>query len=115
MQEIKNIAQETAKVARITVPIKGYDSKIASPDKTGFVVWLKYAYDWNRVSEYIFEEYLELFNEAHQKILLDGNIIRRDIFYSKISTLSALGIDKALWKIKLEFVKIISTIYKKKN
>ena len=111
MDELKNIAQNTAKVAKITVPSKGYESKIASPDKTGFVVWLKYSYDWNRISEPTFIQFLELFNEAHQQILQSGNKIQLEIFYSKLSTWSALGVEKALSKIKLEFIKIISTEY----
>ena len=109
MPELKNMAHETAKIARVTIPRKGYESTIAKSDGTGFVNWLKYASEWNRISEQQFEYYLDLFMEAHEKILLSGNNIRREIFYSKISTLSALGIDKALYKIKLQFVKILGT------
>lgn len=103
---------EIAKVARVTIPRKGYESTIAKPDSTGFVNWLKYAFEWKEISEHQFEHLLETFMEAHEKILLSGDNARRDIFYSKISTLSALGIGKALFKIKLEFVKIISTLQK---
>ena len=110
LDEIKNLSQEKVKVARIAIPRKGFESKIAKPNEMGFVEWLKYAYDWAQISEPKYEEYLGLFNEAHRKILMMGNDIRTKIFYLDLSTISALGIEKALWKIKLEFVKIISTL-----
>ena len=108
LNEIKNIAQETAKVAKITIPKKGYDAIIAKPDKSGFVDWLKYAFEWDMISENTFEHFLYLFMEAHETVLLTENQAKANIFYSKISTLTAFGVDKALPKIKLMFAKITS-------
>ena len=106
--EIKNIAQEKAKVAKITVPSKGYDSGIAEVNSNGFIKWLKHAADWGQITETKLKEFIGLFNEAHRKILMAGNEIRAKVFYSELSALSSLGIETALWDIKLELVKILS-------
>ena len=107
INEIKNIHQETLKVAKVTVPSKGYDSGIAETNSMGFVKWLKYAHEWSQIGDNQFEKFLEMFNEAHTKVLSSEGGRKAQIFYSELSTLSALGISKALSKIKLLFVKII--------
>ena len=115
MADIQNIAQESVKVARVVIPSEGYDSKIAKADKTGFVEWLQYANEWKQISDRQLEEFLDLYNEAHEKILAMEKESLSANFYSKLATWTALGVGKALGKIKLVLIKIISTYCKLKK
>lgn len=109
LQEVKNIHEETLKVAKVTIPSKGYESKLAESNSVGFLQWLKYANDWSQICDNQLEDFVDLFNEAHRKILESGDEKKARIFYSELTAYSALGIAKALSKIKLLLVKIIST------
>ena len=98
-------------MASVTIPTKGYDTKIAESNSSGFVKWLKYAHDWKQIQKPIFTEMLKLFNEAHTKVLSSSKQNRPLMFYSELSTLTALGVASALAEIKLLLVKTISEFF----
>ena len=97
-------------MAKVTIPTKGYESKIAESNPSGFIKWLKYAFEWNQITEPQFEDFVDLFNEAHRKLLISGAEKRAEVLYYELSNISALGLAKALSKVKLLFVKIISML-----
>ena len=105
--ELLNITQETSKCAQITIPKKGYDTQIAENNATGFVKWLKYAADWQQISFPVFEDMLRLFNEAQQKLIEAEDLTALTQLYAKLSNWTALGVDKALTKIKVVLVETI--------
>lgn len=108
LPEIQNIAQESVKVARVVIPENGFQNKIATSDKTGFVKWMQYCNEWKQISDHQLEKMIEYYIEAHEKIILSQNNSIAQNFYSKLSSWTALGVEKALGKIQLELIKIIS-------
>ena len=109
--EVKKLHQQTIKMAKIVIPSKGYDSKMAENNASGFPKWLKNAFEWKQIDETVFFHMITLFSEAQEKIM---NIEpdKTQIFYNKLANYTALGVDKSLSKIKICLIQIIGMYLK---